>query len=565
MATKKIEILENTLLKLLVRRGLDIDRQNIVLSEGELGYTTDTKRLYVGDGSTTGGILVGNRFLGSSSDHTQFTNTAVGDLAYNTTNKKLYAKTASSWSQVGGVYNPFNGTVVIDDYNRISVGTLSANNFSNDAVGNSIVIENGRISLNGAGISTDKIVVRNNTYLDLPSKQLINGVNYNWPTGGVGSNLFLQSDVAGNLSWAPPTAPTTYFFNSTGGPIPVGTIMPYVSASGAPYGWLLCNGQAVAGAAYPALSAVIGSTFGTTNPGVTFRVPNYINKTLYGTSNDPAGSTVYSVSSGTNSSLSAQGSLFIIKAIPDTLASSTITVNDGLILSVNSVDQTGVSVSPLSGNIEIGLDSYFSGSQAIVPGGTSFGLDSFGRVTNVNLSSTQGNTYPAGQLTAPYGTNIYNASSPISFLRNPVTLFNNPRNAYTENNQNFEIKVYPFISNKSGVNLGQGSLPPTARNVIVECFIDKSDPNGGNGVYRYIWSAPNTSLLGNNLINNNNPTSTEFLVGTSRASGGGDYVAQNAQVFLPLSAAVDGSLRFAFRVNNSSGDTFYVKIVGYTM
>ena len=39
-----IEILENTLLKLLVRRGTDYDRQQITLDSGELGYTTDTQR-----------------------------------------------------------------------------------------------------------------------------------------------------------------------------------------------------------------------------------------------------------------------------------------------------------------------------------------------------------------------------------------------------------------------------------------------------------------------------------------------------------------------------------------
>ena len=61
--SKKIEILENTLLKLLVRRGLDPDRQNVVLDQGELGFTTDGKRLFVGDGQTSGGIITGNKFL----------------------------------------------------------------------------------------------------------------------------------------------------------------------------------------------------------------------------------------------------------------------------------------------------------------------------------------------------------------------------------------------------------------------------------------------------------------------------------------------------------------------
>lgn len=43
---------------LLLRRGTDAERQTIIPAQGELIYTTDTKELYVGDGSTQGGILV---------------------------------------------------------------------------------------------------------------------------------------------------------------------------------------------------------------------------------------------------------------------------------------------------------------------------------------------------------------------------------------------------------------------------------------------------------------------------------------------------------------------------
>ena len=65
-----IEILENTLLKLLVRRGTNADRKQITLESGELGYTTDTKRLFAGDGTTVGGILVGNKYKGSAGNIT---------------------------------------------------------------------------------------------------------------------------------------------------------------------------------------------------------------------------------------------------------------------------------------------------------------------------------------------------------------------------------------------------------------------------------------------------------------------------------------------------------------
>ena len=43
---------------LRLRRGTDAQRLLITPVEGELVYTTDTKRLWVGDGSTLGGIMV---------------------------------------------------------------------------------------------------------------------------------------------------------------------------------------------------------------------------------------------------------------------------------------------------------------------------------------------------------------------------------------------------------------------------------------------------------------------------------------------------------------------------
>jgi hypothetical protein len=42
-----------------VRRGTDAQRLTVVLEEGEIAYTTDTKKFYVGDNSTLGGIEIG--------------------------------------------------------------------------------------------------------------------------------------------------------------------------------------------------------------------------------------------------------------------------------------------------------------------------------------------------------------------------------------------------------------------------------------------------------------------------------------------------------------------------
>jgi len=47
--------------KIKVRRGTDIQRKLVTFEEGELVYSIDKQRLYIGNGNTQGGILVSNR------------------------------------------------------------------------------------------------------------------------------------------------------------------------------------------------------------------------------------------------------------------------------------------------------------------------------------------------------------------------------------------------------------------------------------------------------------------------------------------------------------------------
>lgn len=51
---------DSTIIKLRLRRGTDSQRGSVILEQGELAYTTDTRRVFVGDGATYGGIVVGN-------------------------------------------------------------------------------------------------------------------------------------------------------------------------------------------------------------------------------------------------------------------------------------------------------------------------------------------------------------------------------------------------------------------------------------------------------------------------------------------------------------------------
>lgn len=129
-----IEIFDNSLIKLLVRQGTDNERKNVILNPGEPGYTTDTRRLFIGDGATRGGVLAGNVFKGSGSSVTSFAPAEVGDLAYSTTDKILYrlklndGSRISDWEEIAKNSTTTSGVSGLSgDYVLKSGDTITAN------------------------------------------------------------------------------------------------------------------------------------------------------------------------------------------------------------------------------------------------------------------------------------------------------------------------------------------------------------------------------------------------------------------------------------------------------
>ena len=366
-----IEILENTLLKLLVRRGTNEDRKNITLDEGELGYASDTTRLFIGDGTTVGGNLIGNKFLGSSSDLRNLPSGEVNDLAFDNDNntvqriKQNNGSDFSDWETVSNLVQPGNTTIVIDSVQRATVGTLSAGNFASDALGNSIELDtSNRIALSSS-ISIDEIKQRTvdaTSYLTIPSKLKISSINYDFPSLAASTNdSYLISDTNNKLSWSLPTVITSTVPTTTANQIPAGTIVPFVTgAEFVPYGWLNCDGSLVAGSDYPDLSAVIGNRYG--GDVNNFNLPNLTNSALYGTNvSDPFLSTRYSIASGNSTDtneLSAFGTTFIIKAVQDRVQAPTINFSTPLSATLNGVNITDTTTEFLSGSIEVGLSGY---------------------------------------------------------------------------------------------------------------------------------------------------------------------------------------------------------------
>ena len=63
------------------RRGTETDRLSIVPASGEPIWTTDTKQLYVGDGQTTGGNVIGGNQVVNTTSNVIFNSITVTNTA----------------------------------------------------------------------------------------------------------------------------------------------------------------------------------------------------------------------------------------------------------------------------------------------------------------------------------------------------------------------------------------------------------------------------------------------------------------------------------------------------
>ena len=357
--SNKIEIFEHTLLKLLTRNGLDSDRKNIKLDQGELGFTTDTERLFCGNGVDNGGILIGNKFLGQNVDITSLSPGELGDTAFDLNTNSLYTinvndgSLLTDWDLIGRVLIAGDGTIVIDTDGSTSVGTLSAGNFSDDAVGTSLEVDvNNRLDIAGT-ISIDQIVNRGTGYLLLPEKISINSVEYKFPGSTPNAGEYLGARGGEDLVWDIPGVLLTAVPSTTANMIPIGTIVQFISGAAAvPYGWLPCDGRLVDELVYADLFALIGSTYGTDGGG-NFNLPDYTDNALYG-SDDPSAATnlQFETVVSASASLSASGALFIIRAIAE-ISNPTLKVESPLSVTLSGVDVTDTVFNPLDGDVVI--------------------------------------------------------------------------------------------------------------------------------------------------------------------------------------------------------------------
>lgn len=137
-----------------LKRGTDATRKTVVFDQGELAYTTDTNRVFVGDGGTSGGIVVGNKVFSPISSIVSLTSTnaEVGDLRY--TNNSWYQLTAAPYNTIsswGKLQQPVDS--VTFSYNSsntlyINASSLSASLINPSTISNGLIISSGSLGVN---------------------------------------------------------------------------------------------------------------------------------------------------------------------------------------------------------------------------------------------------------------------------------------------------------------------------------------------------------------------------------------------------------------------------------
>lgn len=167
--------------KILIRKGLNSDRETITLDEAELGYTTDYKRVFVGDGTTEGGNVISNLYLGEvnlTSNASTLANTAnYGDFLFDTSD--------STFSVLTGSDNTNK-----DSYLKVSntnKGTVTQVN-----VGAGLIVDNASEFLTTTGTINLKLDETNRTVLSKSNDGLLLNLNVLYPTHSV---LFTDNNV----------------------------------------------------------------------------------------------------------------------------------------------------------------------------------------------------------------------------------------------------------------------------------------------------------------------------------------------------------------------------------
>ena len=192
------EITSDTVVKILVRRGLEVERTETLLSEGELGYSVDSQRLFIGDGYNLGGNPAGNIHFGVVNNRLQYVPFAQpGDMIRESNYNYVYVNDSGGdgWANV----NPVLYTDVI---NIGGIPSRFATFEYSPAPGNSLRINAGGL---GSGLVVD--------YLVAPTGDILNTIQRNYSMINFDARFLSLCSFKDSLDTASSRIGSLYFGN----------------------------------------------------------------------------------------------------------------------------------------------------------------------------------------------------------------------------------------------------------------------------------------------------------------------------------------------------------------
>lgn len=200
--------------RIIFRRGTELEREGLLLNQGEPGFAIDSRRLYIGDGQTIGGVSVGTKFLGFYGFGVIGSNIPynlaplINDLAFDTTTNILYALTAAnfslkaSWAPVGINIQADNTTLqkTVDTLS-IKPGSLDFNYIKTTAVGRGLETVNGALSRDTLRIANPGQGLEfNGNVLQIQNNSVTNTMLSFMPSQTVKGNILATASVAADVS-----------------------------------------------------------------------------------------------------------------------------------------------------------------------------------------------------------------------------------------------------------------------------------------------------------------------------------------------------------------------------
>lgn len=281
--------------RIIVRRGLESERFSATLLVGEPGYAIDSKRLYIGDGTTLGGNPIGMRNIGFANFNItgNLTNIspslapAIGDIVYDNTTGLLYTLVTPNYDNVDA-WAPFGANLAGDNINiyieddviKLKRTSLDFSYFLSSAVGRGLEVING--STIQIATPSSELIFTGNT-LSIATGSVSNTLLSNMPPNtvkarrvSVGSPEDLSFDTFANI-----LAPLILQYAPAVAIVPTGTILDFAGEN-PPNGYLLCDGSAVSRSTYLSLFETIGTTWGSGDGSTTFNLPDLRGRTTIG-------------------------------------------------------------------------------------------------------------------------------------------------------------------------------------------------------------------------------------------------------------------------------------------